>query len=797
MASKFRRRPPARCAAAALAAAVFLAAHVAVAEIGVEGAGLVPDRQLSFEWTEGAKDIQNWFRTDYKPGALARVWVHNSAAKPVSLAAIELAGERYEPGAPIRGKPVVWFRLKPDPLGPGGFGQVEIRLRQRPANELQAVLEFDTGQRLPVPLRPRPPAIHIERVAFTRTGDAVIWCSARDGFAGRPALIVDGRRAPADQYLVLGPWQGALGLVYSPRRRLEYGSFHYFAIKDAHGLVDAAVVRVRDEFFPLGTYGYVTPREYAVNSLNLYASFGRLSKGSLDALWAYGLRAITPGDGSGFERRPAKDTLDHPAIWAYYLHDEPDCTDYFKATDLPHSLRVGTYGMEMVARERNVYRDEPRKLSYLVIDQTYKPANWFVYGPIPDVCATDRYPPPGRGIEAFATTETCRLACGPNMLVFIFRAYWHEQKDAPPDKRGRMLFAGEERIHIAWALAAGAQGLISYIHCTEPTGKGISHGVGEYPDAWHAIGQAYREVETISPVLATAWPVDGAASAPQGIYARALVSPLGMAVVLINVAGCRSTEADFIVKPARNVAVRCRVPPWLADAQVAEVGEGVFRVLKAKREGSLCTVTVPGIETTRLLLMAREPVMHRLAERFGAIRTARALSLLQGLQRDLAIQARRADLLRRIPARYAGFVAYAKVKGAYGVQRPKELWNPRGERYNGWAWYDPKGAEEHWAEWTFTAGAGEYYFIVAWQSMGRALRLTVSSAAGAKAADVTLPADGPTVRAVRLKLPSSGQWTVRMAAPPKSYAAARIAKAAFLVPTAKATLLPDVIIDAR
>ncbi|MBC7286723.1 MAG: hypothetical protein H5T86_01515, partial [Armatimonadetes bacterium] len=775
------------------AALVFACIGECAAALSVEGAAYLPDTAPSFPWAEGAKDISDWSRTSYRPGCLVRVWLRNSGNSPVSLRGLRVGDEYYEAGQDIRGKEIVWFRLRPDPLPPASFGEMEVRFRKDLSGASSLVLDLENSPGLTVEIEPQPPSLSIERIAFSPSGETMIWSRCKGELPTGMAVIVDGKQLPASRCEILGPWHGVFGVVVKPDRPFGQGAFHFFAIKNARGIVDAAVVRARDDFFPLGTYGYVQPRDYAANSLNLYASFSTLARGALDAIRSYGLRAITPGEGSPL-RRPAKATIGHPGIWAYYLHDEPDVADYY-VEDLPHTHRIGTHAMQMVDRDRAVYGDDPGKLSYLVIDQTYKPANWYVYGPIADVCATDCYPGPGEWQQVFATTETCRLACKPRMLVFIFRAYWQEDKEAS-EQKDRMMYAGEERIHIAAALAAGAQGLIAYIHCTEPSGKGISHGAGEYPDVWHAIGQMYREVETVAPVLAGAIPVDGIVEAPQGIWARGLVSPLGMGVVLVNQAGCESTPTDFLVRPANNVPLRLHLPPWLAQASPAMVGEGELQAIESARNKQTLELTVPTVETAALVMVARPEVLADLEKRYQQILSSRGSEFLRGLQRDLAAQGRHADLLRRIPARYARFVVFAESHGGYGVSAPDEFWNPRQEQWNACEWYDPKGEQERWAEWKVTAEeAGDYYFIFCWQSRGRSLNFSAADQSGKLVSELSLDPDGPVIRAIRFRLPQAGTYALRLVARQGEYAVARIAKAAFLVPSARASLLPPAVYE--
>lgn len=779
----------------------------------LEGAVFLPDLHPDFPWTEGARGIERWYEESYQAAGLVRAWLYNDGETALSAASVKVGERKYAAYTMLRGEPVSWWRLRPDPVAPGEYGQLEIRLREPPQEPLLVeVALVSAGERsepqvpLSFQVAVSNPRLRLGRVWFAQgrtsagskaepatpdEGSVTLWAMVAPGFDKKLGLVVDGRVVQADRMTVLGPWQNVVAVVYRLPKPLQSGSFHYFALTADGRVLDATVVRARAEFVPLGTYGYVTPRDYAINSLNLYASFGTLARNNLDSLKAYGIRGVTRVTGAGPEQKPDRDTVGHEAIWAYYLHDEPDCADY-NVEEIPHRVRLGTYAMEMVSRERNCYRDEPSKLTFLTIDQTYKPANWFHYGPIADVCNTDHYPPPGKERDVFSTVETCRLACAPQMLAFTYRAWWPEPLEPKENEsRGRMMFAGEERLHTAWALAGGAQGLICYIHCTERIGNSVFHGAGEFADVWNEIGRIYREVETVGPVLGASWPVDGVVTAPQGVYARALVGEKGLVVVAINEAGCESTEDDFICRPASKVRLEVSVPPWLRDAKAWIVGEGALESADSTARDNKLSVELPSLETSKLILIASGNVQHALEARYATCRAEQAEKVLRGLQYDLADAASRQDLLRRIPARYKTFVAYAEGKGTYGVEKPGELWNPRGEKYNGLEWYTSGEPGEHWVQWRFSVReVGEHWFVFQWRPLGTSLRVQVEDSAGNTVVEGDLgPSDGE-ICGLKVTLSAPGDYRVRISGVLNKGSAGRFATAAYLVPAGQASMLP-------
>jgi hypothetical protein len=187
--------------------------------------------------------------------------------------------------------------------------------------------------------------------------------------------------------------------------------------------------------------------------------------------------------------------------------------------------------------------------------------------------------------------------------------------------------------------------------------------------------------------------------------------------------------------------------------------------------------------------------MNALEQRYAEEKAAQAEGVLRGLQYELEREAVRLDLVRRIPARYKSYVAYAESQEAYGVEKPRTWWNPQGEKYNVVEWYSPDKPGEHWVRWRFdTQQAGAHYFVFMWYPMKFALRMTVEDSSGKRVAEQVLTGDGEDVYAVRVSLPAPGAYSITLAARDEKGSGARVSKAAFLVPQSEASLLPEAVL---
>ncbi len=586
--------------------------------VTVETAFFRADRVTDYEWFEGAPDIP---RNRYPGGGMAEVYLRNSSSQPVRVARLRVDGrDLMQLG---KGEDIVWWRLRPNPLPANAFGELVIRFRSIPAKPIRIEVQLQDGDGITVRVPVTPPVARLESLSFGEDGRQLFVYLECTGGGDPPKRVrkvyLDGsditRRA---RVLSRNFWQGLCPIVLHLPQPLSPGSFHYLRIDTTAGTI-GSVFRARDGFFLLASYGYVTPEEYATNDVNLYVSFSGLDKQQLDNLWHHQVTAISMVAGDG---KPRADNIGHPALWAYYLTDEPDVQDYYEQ-GLPADRRVGAKAMEMVRRDEACYQADPRALTFLTVDLTYKPANWYIYARIADVHNTDPYALlVGWNLhQVYEVAETARLASAPTPTVITYQAMWIEPIGKPSDaKYPRMPTPEEVRIMMHYALAAGAKGLISYIHCTERVGEQMFWGAKDYPEVWAVIGKTYREVKTVAPILAHAQPAAMVTSQADGLFVKALVAPEAVFLVCINERG-KSLPHRYVSQSLPAGMVEVLTPPWLPLRRAYLVGEGTFTSLPCGVKGERTRLQLPEIETACMVLLTRDDSLtKRLAAAYLATR---------------------------------------------------------------------------------------------------------------------------------------------------------------------------------
>jgi len=737
-----------------------------------------PDRGTPFQWFESAKEIQAFHAEHYRAAGTVEIYLQNRSEKSTAVSRLIVNGQDVT--NPQKGGDVVWWRLHPNPLPPKSFGELLVRLRNAPQKPIAIEVQFNDGETFQLTVPITPPSVRIEGLGFDSEGKVYAFLE----FVGKPnakptkvnKVWLDGEDVTR-RTRIFAPnfWQNLCPLVIQPTKPLRFGSFHYLRVDTTDGIA-ATVFRARDDFFPLGSYGYVTPKEYALNDCNLHVSFGSLNKNQLDALGRYGLKGVSP--------LSKKNETGHPALWAYYLMDEPDVHDY-SVKELPHEKRVGAFAMEMVERDLECYRRNPSALTFLTVNLTYKPANWFIYGRIADVLNTDPYAllVGWQMRQVFEVAETARLACVPNMMTITYQAMWIEPVKKPSEaKFPRMPFPEEVRIMMHYALAGGAKGLIAYIHCTERYPEQIFWGAQDYPDVWAEIGKVHREVELVSPVLARSHPLDIAKSLTDGLFVRPLVAPDAVLVVCVNEKG-QSLPDRFVKQTIAPAELELSIPIWLPLKFAFKVGEGEFKPLPCKVIGDKLRVILPEIETAFLLLLCADNNLPKsLKRRYEQLRLSRAENFLRAMQVEERERGEQGNLLRKIPLLFERFAVSSQAEGCYGIER-KTMWNPMKEQHNAWEWYDPEGKSEHKVFWTVQIErAGEYLVYACAHFFGHDLLLRVVDEKGQVVQERLVSADAEKVHSWTLPFSREGKYRLILMPKEGKGGSARIGKTLFVVP---------------
>lgn len=236
------------------------------------------------------------------------------------------------------------------------------------------------------------------------------------------------------------------------------------------------------DFYPLGIYGVKSTNDFpTIRAAGFNVVVGPATASYLDHAHAAGLSVLaSPGTaaGPGFNPQAARSAVKeldgHPALWAWYVVDEPDL-NLVPPGDVVHANKV-------------IRQAGATKPTALVIYQGYEALH---YANLTDFMMVDRYPIPWLPLANFGQhVEMTRLALGPDKpLLAVIQAFdWNSSRELLRGETNlRPPTYAEMRCMTYEALARGANGLFYFRF----------QAGGNNPDqeeTWEALKAVVREV---------------------------------------------------------------------------------------------------------------------------------------------------------------------------------------------------------------------------------------------------------------------------------------------------------------
>jgi len=603
----------------------------AFAQLEVHEAYYRPDA-VQYSWKLG--DIQS-------AGSL-HLYVKNASDKPATIRAVRLLGSTVrrlvaEP-LPMTNRKVYWFRIVPNPVGPGEVASVLIRLAREPKERaIDVAVETDAGQSLEVPIALRRPDISLSYVTFSEdlrtvyvyvrrevgtTHPAGALHAPQEGTRPRSAIsrvMLDGRDV-TDRCFVPDPgfFHGLALVKIALEKPVERGSVHTIKVEAGNLASTAYQVRAIKPLFAIGSY-WVPPAE---EGYNLALSFAQAPKEYLDILTERGLLGggdYFPAHGQTEWDRESmgaylRSLNDHPALHLVYLDDEPDCRDFEYAGE--RRTELGYTAMSMVRKMEFLREVCPKHPTFIAIDNTWRPANYFVYGELADIMAPHWY---GSEIRHCAgQSAQVKRAVEPRPAYYT---PWL-------DSRKRPQTADDMRLRAYYPIAEGMKGLIYYswkFAATTTPDKG--------KELRAAMTEMHQELQAVAPLLIKGELLPIASANRSDLKLSAFLCG-GEAVVLMVINENRNdfrysdTNLDEEGKskgklrqvlPTKNVRIDLALPDWFSPGDVSEVVGGETKSVSH-------TITSPGI-SLRLLDVG---LTKMIVVRRGSEKGPRQITLGQG-----------------------------------------------------------------------------------------------------------------------------------------------------------------------
>lgn len=557
-----------------------------------------------FAWAEGWDDQVQFYPDHFKPAGSLHVILGNGANKPVRLLLTHVDGKTVTELATTAEKigPVIYQWVEPEQVAPGAWTECVVRLRAAPQADVRLTFQADASTPFDVlvPLKPRKN--RLEAIAFSSAIDRVyLYVRSLDASpVGDAAVELDGKPVVQGVRRTDGPAGSGMALLdVTLEPAWESGSFHLLQVSIAGGDRMVQPVRAWDNYFSIGLFGTQTKEKIAAAKAHGFNTY--VWGGSTDLLDEQSMNYILTGPlGAG---RPH--TAQQTGLLAYYNIDEPDCHDALEIKTLPLLDRLGVNAMKAVIPTiRQQRAAAPRMPNLLLANNTYKPLNWYVYGQLADIYATDPYVPiSAEQIDRVPNSLlVARDACAPHPLIAVIWATansGHRWCKRPPT-------AQEERMMVFYALGSGINGL-SYFADYDIEGEGGKFlALSNNKELFEEVGRVNRDVAALVPYLATACPLPGPQKHEQ-VWIRSLMcGPEAMAVVVVNkdhTIRFNTVSHAAYHAPAGDVSFSVPVAAHLQKGKVLEVKDGKLIPFAAEMRDGQAVFKLDVVDTARAFVI--------------------------------------------------------------------------------------------------------------------------------------------------------------------------------------------------
>jgi hypothetical protein len=557
------------------------------------------------------------------------LYLKNVSADPVEIRDVRLLGSTARrlvaAPLPMANRRVNWFRIVPNPVGPGQIANVLIRLAREPAERhLNLAVETDDGQSVDVSVSLRRPDLSLSYVSWAQDFTTVYAYVRKDVPDTRPIgqmpVPNEGARPGFAITKVLFDGHDVTGRCFIPDPRFFHGlalvkiglenpvgegSVHTIKVEVGAFASTAYQVRAVRPLFVVGSY-WVPPAE---EGYNLALSFAQAPKEFLDIVAGKGLVGggdYFPAHGqTEWDRASLGQYLtsltDHPALHLLYLDDEPDCRDFEYAGE--KRAELGYTAMSMVRKMEFLREVCPKHPTFIAIDNTWRPANYFVYGELADIMAPHWY---GDEISYCAgQSAQVKRAVAP-------RAAWYTPW---LDSQKRPQTPDDMRLRVYYPISEGMKGILYYswkFAATTTPDKGT--------DLRAAMTDMHRELQAVGPLLIKGELLPVASSDLRELKLSAFLCA-DEAVVLVVINENRNdfrqsdTHADDTgnskgklreVLPTRNVRIDLDLPPWFAPKEVYEVIGGRTEPVNHSVTSPGLSLAFPEIGLTKMVVIRRD-----------------------------------------------------------------------------------------------------------------------------------------------------------------------------------------------
>ena len=573
-----------------------------------------------WQWSECWGEQRQYFPRYFEPAGTIHLFLTNESEQPVDITGLTFNGKPIDnvcTKADYAGS-VIWHRVNPQTIQPGQMGAIYIRLRSKPTGPIEIGINTSDGQSITKTVTPSDAeSLRMAYVGFNSNIDKVYIYVQK--FTDAPleinSISVDNRDMTANSEIINGDFSEGIACVeLQLEKPFAYGSYHCIKVNTRQGVATEYQIRARDDKFLRGIISGNTASAWPKFFNTLYVMNGEFPHKSS---WWSNLDKRTKDEFTlirqGYSTNIANVYRDIPGNRIMYTNaDEPDAHE---PPGLPYMERCGINVMRKVEPVMKFQRaNDPNHQTVALIDRTYAPMNWFVYGEVPDIIFQDTYVPTqwhGRDLGVFSPTlDALNAAVGPRPVNMVL---WGCMNTGYPMRRSPT--PEENDISVHYAIGGGAKGLHYFLDWNSyPTvfEGGYYIGTPRTLMLWKNIGRMNAEIARIDHLLAIGNPFNIVKSDNDELWARALLCGKdNIVVVLVN--RNHKIYEHFNNKPkwphifpVDNANVTIDLPEWFnLEAAVVVKYDGATPI-ELSGEGRHRTLTVTNLNTSMLIVLSQD-----------------------------------------------------------------------------------------------------------------------------------------------------------------------------------------------
>jgi hypothetical protein len=546
---------------------------------------------------ENGKPLICWFDAPWwdSMGSLYESHIIYRGKNPVAFDELLVNGETISSLVYPKGN-ILWYRLTPRKLQPDQIATLLIQFRENPntPTKIEITTKDDSAYQHMVDFAKLDSQELINRVAMSKNLKTIhAWIEIRKDDFALQRVLFDG--VDFTQWVTLEkPYGNVIPISLSLPGALVSGSEHHFFVEHSGGTC-AISFRAYPSQFHFAIYEGPGSKNLKWHNFDISWHHRRPGVKEMIERWQEGIQVIAPCHGASTQYRNV------PNVFADYLPDEPDIKDAVAHKEIKWvGQRLGLEAPNMNSIAERQSTSDQNTVNLIVVGKSNRPANFFAYGRIADLLATDYYCISSelQPLTCYVSARVTRIAGEPLASWSVIGCF------SRLESQWKRFPTGQEMRYMALcSVAGGAQSLAYWMY---PNGT-KTKGPASNPELWRAMGRINGELKTAAHLLAKSYPVDSSiVNAPDSVITQVLrtVDDEATMLVLLN-KNCRSHAAGMEIDRMKDFEIGLLLPPGTKAVSLCKLSmDGPVEIGDLKTSKENTTFQVKNLEEGDIYVVA-------------------------------------------------------------------------------------------------------------------------------------------------------------------------------------------------